>query len=269
MLSCDVLLRCSVAVFSCSLLLQCSLALFYRLLLHLSPHLKHFKACVVAEASASRRWQTPLRSARYSHLMTRPLIALDADGVLLDFNRAYGVAWQRAFGAHPNERDPQAYWPMDRWHVERLDDAGREHFRAHFDEPFWSSLHPEPGALDACARLVAAGFDLVCVSALDLEFEAARLRNLQDLGFPIQRVIATGNAEGPRSPKADAIARLRPMAFVDDYLPYFRGLPAEVHTALVLRAPNGSPNHGDDLHMAKSTHQDLAAFATAWLTTNA
>ena len=65
--------------------------------------------------------------------MTRPLIALDADGVLLDFNRAYGVAWQRAFGAHPMERDRLAYWPMDRWQVERLDDAGRDHFRAHFD----------------------------------------------------------------------------------------------------------------------------------------
>ena len=214
---------------------------------------------------ASQRWQTLIGPARYSHLMTRPLIALDADGVLLDFNRAYGVAWQRAFGAHPMERDRLAYWPMDRWQVERLDDAGRDHFRAHFDEQFWSGLHPEPGALDACTRLVAAGFDLVCVSALDLEFEAARLRNLQDLGFPIQRVIATGNAEGPRSPKADAIARLRPVAFVDDYLPYLRGLPTDVHTALVLRAPNGSPNTGDDLHLANSSHQDLAAFATAWL----
>ena len=197
--------------------------------------------------------------------MTRPLIALDADGVLLDFNRAYGVAWQRAFGVHPTERDPLAYWPMDRWDVARLDDAGRDHFRAHFDEQFWSSLHPEPGALDACSRLVAAGFDLVCVSALDLEFGAARLRNLQALGFPIQQVIATGNAEGPSSPKADAIARLRPIAFVDDYLPYMRGLPAEVHTALVLRAPNGSPNTGDDMDLAHSTHQDLAAFTTAWL----
>ncbi len=197
--------------------------------------------------------------------MTKPLIALDADGVLLDFNRAYGSAWQRAFGAHPRERDPMAYWPMDRWDVERLDDVGRDHFRAHFDELFWSTLHPEPGALDACHRLVNAGFDLVCVSALDSEFEAARLRNLQDHGFPIQRVIATGNAEGPRSPKADAIARLRPTAFVDDYLPYLRGLPPQVHTALVLRAPHGSPNTGEDMRLAHSTHQDLAAFATAWL----
>ena len=44
-----------------------------------------------------------------------------------------------------------------------------------------------------------------------------------------------------------------------------RGLPANVHTALVLRAPNGSPNIGPDLSLADSVHQDLAAFADYWL----
>ena len=44
-----------------------------------------------------------------------------------------------------------------------------------------------------------------------------------------------------------------------------RGVPAQVHTALVLRAPNGSPNVGPDLALAKSIHDDLADFATHWL----
>ena len=111
-----------------------------------------------------------------------------------------------------------------------------------------------------------AGFDLVCVSALEAEFESARLRNLRDLGFPIERVIATGNAAGERSPKADAIAELNPEAFVDDYLPYMRGLPPHVHTALVLRAPNGSPNVGDEMSLlARSIHPDLPDFASHWL----
>ena len=30
--------------------------------------------------------------------MRRPVIALDADGVLLDFHLAYAEAWERAFG---------------------------------------------------------------------------------------------------------------------------------------------------------------------------
>ena len=197
--------------------------------------------------------------------MAKPLIALDADGVLLDFHLGYAMAWQRAFGHRPAERDPLAYWPMDRWHVERLDAPGRERFRAAFDDQFWATVPAIEGAVDACVRLRAAGFDLVCVSALDLAFEAARLRNLRSLGFPIERVIATGNAEGERSPKADAIQRLRPVAFVDDYAAYMRGVPGDVHTALVLRAPNGSPNVGADLLLAKSVHPDLAGFADHWL----
>jgi phosphoglycolate phosphatase-like HAD superfamily hydrolase len=198
-------------------------------------------------------------------MTTRPVIALDCDGVLLDFHLGYAAAWARAFGEAPAERDPLAYWPIDRWEVERLDPERRVLFRAAFDEHFWTTMPPIPGALDACHRLRDAGFDLVCVSALELEFEAARLRNLRDLGFPIERVIATGNAEGKRSPKAAAIEKLTPVAFVDDYLPYLRGLPRHLHTALVLRAPNGSPNVGADLALAKSVHDDLAGFAKHWL----
>lgn len=201
----------------------------------------------------------------YSQRMARLLIALDADGVLLDFHLGYAGAWQRAFGTTPLERDPLAYWPMDRWHVERLDASQRDVFRAAFDEHFWRTVPAIDGAVQACHRLREAGFDLVCVSALDLEFEAARLRNLQDLGFPIDRVIATGNAAGERSPKADVITALKPIAFVDDYVPYMRGVPADVHTALILRGPNGSPNVGDDMALAHSVHPDLVGFVDHWL----
>ena len=197
---------------------------------------------------------------------TRPTIALDADGVLLDFHHGYADAWHRAFGERPQQRDPHAYWPYDRWEVERLQGDRLRHFGRHFDLHFWSNLPPLPGAVEACHRLRdEGGFDLVCVSALDSEYEQARLGNLRALGFPIERVIATGHHTGPRSPKADAVASLSPVAFVDDFLPYFRGLPSHVHAALILREPNGSPNQGDELALAHSTHLNLAAFANRWL----
>ena len=197
--------------------------------------------------------------------MPRPILALDADGVLVDLHIGYATAWQRAFGSYPAERDPLAYWPVDRWQVDRLENDQRLLLRAQFDEPFWASLPAIAGAVQACHRLHDAGFNLVCVTALDAEFEAARLRNLRELGFPIERVIATGHFDGLRSPKADAIEALRPQAFVDDYIVYMRGVPDHVHTALVLRAPNGSPNTGEELALAKSVHQDLAGFADHWL----
>lgn len=197
-----------------------------------------------------------------------PIIALDADGVLLDYSTAYAKAWERAFSAHPIERDASAYWPMDRWTVERLSGPRLEQFRACFDDAFWSTIPAIPGALEACHAMHDAGHRLVCVSALGLSFEAARLRNLRTLGFPIERVVATGDTVGLESPKASALRSLKPVAFVDDYLPYFRGLPAGIHGALVLRQSTGSPNAGPDMSFVSSHHSDLAAFARWWLAKN-
>lgn len=198
--------------------------------------------------------------------MHRPILAIDADGVLVDLHAGYARAWELAFGALPEERDPLAYWPMDRFAVDPLDAEQRLQLRAQFQRPeLWETLPAIAGAVDACHRLHDAGYELVCVTALDARLQTARQRNLKSLGFPIRRVFATGHTEGERSPKADAIEKLRPLAFVDDYIPYMRGMPTEVHCALVLRAPNGSPNVGDDLKLARSVHQDLAAFADHWL----
>ncbi|MBW4046846.1 MAG: HAD family hydrolase [Proteobacteria bacterium] len=194
-----------------------------------------------------------------------PLLALDADGVLLDYLDRYADAWRDAFGARPAVRDPLGYGPLERWDVPRLDADGRARFRKHFGVDFWSSLPAMSGAVEACTRLHDAGFELVCVSALDVAFEASRLKNLRALGFPVERVYATPHDGGDRSPKADRLAALRPLAFVDDYLPYLRGVPSHVHTALIIRGVTGSPNVGPELTLAKSTHSDLAAFAEFWL----
>ncbi|WP_308427004.1 5' nucleotidase, NT5C type [Undibacterium macrobrachii] len=113
-----------------------------------------------------------------------PIIALDADGVLLDYNAAYRKAWEKAFGELPALRDANAYWAMDRWGVNRLTGKELEQFRASFDESFWNSIPALPSAVSACEALCAAGFELVCVSAIDSHFQAARLQNLRDCGFP-------------------------------------------------------------------------------------
>ena len=57
----------------------------------------------------------------------------------------------------------------------------------------------------------------------------------------------------------------RPRRFVDDYLPYFRGVPESVHAALVHRARNGSPNEGPELSIVSSVHDDLGGFVDYWL----
>lgn len=195
-------------------------------------------------------------------------IALDADGVLLNYNLAYASAWERAFGIAPALKNAQAYWAVDRWDVQHLEGEALQRFRASFDRDFWSSVPAMAGAVQACHSLVAAGWELVCVSALKPEFAQARQDNLRQLGFPIERVIATSGAVpggASISPKAQALAALAPAAFVDDYLPYFQGVSASIHQALVVREPQGSPNTGPGMKAIDSTHADLADFARWWL----
>ena len=197
--------------------------------------------------------------------MNSAVIAHDADNVLLDYSIAYAAAWERAFQTRPIERDPQAYWPIDRWGVERLEGERLERFQACFDEEFWSTIPAVDGALQACRDLAAAGYTLVCVSAIRPAYEGARLRNLQSLGFPIARVIATSSSAEAGNPKAPAINELAPAAFVDDYLPYLTGIRLDVHAALVHRQRNGSPNTGPELVHVRSQHANLAGFARWWL----
>ncbi len=199
--------------------------------------------------------------------MTLDMIALDADGVLMNYNVAFAHAWERAFGYRPKLKDPCGYHPHDLWDVPQLDVDGRQGLRYAMQDEFWSTMPAIDGAVDACRVLRGAGYELVCVSAVNPKFHAARLQNLKDLGFGIDRLYATPpTGDGATSsPKAAVIRKLMPVAFVDDFAPYMRGIPPEVHAALILRGPNGSPNVGDNLKVAHSTHENLAAFARWWM----
>lgn len=197
----------------------------------------------------------PSRSSR--------LIALDCDGVLLDYASAYGRAWERAFGDRPTLVNPHAYWPMDRWGVPRLSGQSLEHFRAVFDETFWRTIPAVDGAVEACEQLVRAGYELICVTALEARHLEARRHNLRELGFPLSQVYATDSvptASGA-SPKAALLNDLQPACFVDDYAPYLLGVDERVHRVLIMRDPEGSPNTGPLLELADACFPDLRAFA--------
>ncbi|MEY2859550.1 MAG: hypothetical protein RL392_8 [Pseudomonadota bacterium] len=195
----------------------------------------------------------------------RNTIALDCDGVLLDYSTAYACAWERAFGVAPVLQNERAYWPMDRWGIPRLMGENLERFRSVFDEEFWSTIPAVAGAIAACHLLKSRGIRLVCVTALDDQFACARLRNLNDLGFPIEQVITTGNDASIGSPKAAALAILKPVAFVDDFAPYMVGVDDSIHKALIIRDPIGSPNIGKMLEHSHTQHDDLLGFARWWI----
>jgi phosphoglycolate phosphatase-like HAD superfamily hydrolase len=204
-------------------------------------------------------------------MMSKPIMALDADGVMLDYNLAYARAWERTFGYHPVEVNPAAYWATDRWDVKQLSGDDLVKFRSAFDEEFWTTVPMLEGVFEACDILHKAGYELVCVSAIDEQHRDYRHANLIGHGLPIDRVIAAGASHhvSGQSPKTAALAELKPIAFVDDYLPYFKGVDPKIHKALIARSTvPGHPNQGDDLKDIDTQHPNLLDFAKWWIKTS-
>lgn len=201
------------------------------------------------------------------------LIVLDADGVLIDYHAGYANAWERAFGEKLVVRDPEGHHPMHYWNVPVLSDAGRLHLHVKgFTEEAWSTMPALPGAVEACEQLQRMGFRLVCVTALSPRWRAARSANLSALGFSMDEVYAVGHSSDtaapgtPRpvgNPKLEVVTQLAPALFVDDHLPYFQGLPANIWRALIDVRQNGSANSDPLLEPPHSGHASMTEFA-AW-----
>ncbi len=199
------------------------------------------------------------------HTSDKPVIALDVDGVLLDYSSAYANACERAFGMHPTEVNPHAFWPHVRWGVPWLEGEQLEQFRAQFDEAFWSTLPAVAGAVEACHRLVDAGYELIAVTAIESQWLRARLDNLQLHGFPILQVIATGGpTPGQPNPKANVINQIKPAVFVDDYPPYLEGIHMDVHKVLIHPLSRDSPML-DQMGLFEATSPSLRCFVNGWL----
>lgn len=192
-------------------------------------------------------------------------IILDGDGVVVDYRPSYARVWKKAFGTelpvvHPNSYHAHIMYDL---HLrDRPDISGK--FFEHFTEDVWESLPACEGAIEACQALHEAGHVLICVTSIPKGLEAARLRNFQTLGIPIDRVIATGRSS-ELNPKLDIIHQLNPVAFVDDLGSNFIGVRDDIHKALIHGQHHDNPNNEEYQAISTSIHLNLADFAKYWL----
>jgi 5' nucleotidase, deoxy (Pyrimidine), cytosolic type C protein (NT5C) len=183
------------------------------------------------------------------------VIVLDADGVLLDYNKAYPKAWKIAFGEDLAVKNPSAFYAMNVYGCRFSSVEQSFQFRdAYFSKEFWEDMPPMPGAVDACNRLVNHGYKLICVTKSPSMFKEERVSNFAKYGLPISETHCVEN-------KYEILTKLKPKAFVDDQEENFLGLDSSIHLALIDDDQFDSPNIGK----GNSCHASLKEFVDYWL----
>lgn len=197
-------------------------------------------------------------------MKSKPIIALDCDGVILDYNLAYARLWHHVFGQAPTLIRKGAYHATNEYQMNFESDLHKSQFFDAFDSKGWLDMPALEGAVEACQMLHDAGNELVVVSSMPEHRDLHRLINLQKLGIPVTKVIATGRKPGEVNPKLRFLKQLKPVAFADDLVSNFIGVE-QVHCALIDWNVPDNPNVDADHSLVSSKHGSLLDFASYWV----
>lgn len=168
-------------------------------------------------------------------------IALDCDGVLLDFltkwHEIAEYALQRSLPDLENAYDLSARYGLTQNERERV-------MRVFEAEHGWASLRPLPGAIESAIGLQQLGHRVIVVTSIDPLFEQARLQNLANHGFKPDAIYCVGVHAGHT--KGEAFHVEQPRVVVDDRLVYLKqaqGMIKTHHPELVW-VNDGVSQHG-------------------------
>lgn len=174
--------------------------------------------------------------------MNRGIIAIDADGVMLDYNIAFKEVYERAFNVTLTLHDAQAFHATNMWGLKPFtEQEKKEFYRQSHDYAIWTKMPAIPGAVEAVNQLVEMGFEIVCVTSMPPQYEQDRLKNLQNLGFKINKIIAT-NRIGKENPKKKPIEVLNPLYFLDDLVKNFQDIQCDTKLVYIERNYTEKPN---------------------------
>ncbi|CAF1492790.1 unnamed protein product, partial [Adineta steineri] len=180
----------------------------------------------------------------------KPIIALDCDGVLLDYHATFAQIYEQTFGKKLTVVSPKAHYAERKYNVNFNDDE-KEEFKQVWNEYGWRRMPMHDGALEACLLLHEAGYELICVTAMSSSFIEHRLENFRLHGFPIDKIISSGYDKDNfnNNPKRKIIEDLNPVVFVDDLRRNFNNIQ-HVHTKLIFidHQREDDPNQHDNIY---------------------
>lgn len=162
----------------------------------------------------------------------KPLFLIDCDGVMLDYNLAFKQHYEKIYNKVLQLTKPKSYLAADMWGVGNMSKEDYHHFKTESAKlGIWENMPALPDALEF-VKEISQYFTVWCLTSMPTEFEQDRLKNLQSLGFPIEKVIATSRV-GKENPKKRFVEDLQPMYFMDDLLQNFVDIDHKVKTKFV------------------------------------
>jgi uncharacterized HAD superfamily protein len=180
-------------------------------------------------------------------------IALDCDGVLLDFlthwEKMAAYALGRTISVAKDTYDLKMRYGLTQDEIEHV-------MEIFVKEDGWSNLPPLPGAIDGAIALQQAGHRVVVVTAIDEEFTSHRLDNFKKHGFTPDHMYCVGAKAGHTKTAAYEIEQ--PVAVVDDRLTYLNEAKKTVtdHEPQLIWVNDGVNQHG---HSAEFIHHEVVS----------
>jgi phosphoglycolate phosphatase-like HAD superfamily hydrolase len=142
----------------------------------------------------------------------RPVVAFDADGVLLDLKTGYRALAAEVLG-RPLAECAKSYCFKERFGLTE-DEAAQVRTRLYTAEGM-SALPALPGAVATVAALRREGFQVAVVTGIPPFLEEARHRNFATLGIEVDAIFCTGSAFDSKRHILEAVNAL---SYVDDHL---------------------------------------------------
>lgn len=177
------------------------------------------------------------------------VIALDVDGVLLNFMPAFDQAasefLKRPINVQKNE------YQMDYYHlgkrVQATDEEGAQILQHMIKTKMYENLQPLEGVKEALEAIKAEGFKIIVVTALPEEAREMRLNNLKNI---LDLVPDEMYCVGMGMSKGDTLKKVNPDIFIDDRIDYLASASFIYHTAWVDQREEQKDQHSMvDVHV--------------------
>lgn len=199
----------------------------------------------------------------------KPLFLIDCDGVMLDYNQAFKEHYEKIYNKTLTLKKPKSYLAAEMWGVGNMSKEDYHHFKHESANiGMWENMPALPDALEFVKEL-SKYFTVWCLTSMPTQYEQARLKNLQNLGFPIEKVIATSRV-GEENPKKKFVEKLKPMYFLDDLLQNFVDIKSKSKSQLIFLdwkhedSPNKKYSHINP-HMTIHHYNDFFASSSYYI----